>query len=76
MSSSTKTLVLLPLFAVTWYVPPSEMRAFTITKVEFLEMAFPDCDSLVQVMFGFGSPVTLHGMMACSPCVTLIVFGH
>ena len=76
MSNSTKTLVLLPLFAVTWYVPPSEMRAFTITKVEFLEITFPDCDSLVQVMFGFGSPVTMHGMMACSPCVTLIVFGH
>ena len=76
MSNSTKTLVLLPLFAVTWYVPPSEMRAFTITKVEFLEIIFPDCDSLVQVMFGFGSPVTMHGMMACSPCVTLTIIGH
>ena len=76
MSNSTKTLALLPLLAVTLYVPPSEICALSITKVKFLEITFPDCDSLVQVMFGFGSLVTLHKIMACSPCLTLTFTGH
>ena len=76
MFNSTRTVTLLPLLVVTLYVPPSEMRALSITKVELLEITFPDCDSLDQVMLGFGSPVILHEMMACSPRLKLTFFGH